>query len=82
MLRGLLGNWIKDFPSNFRCSSIKVELLALLHGLRLAGGQSIKHLIIHMDSQVAITMVKELVGKRQSYFDIIKEYQLMLLNLK
>ena len=47
------GEWIKGFAANFRiCSSIKVELKALLQGLRLAWDSGVKQLMIHMDSLV------------------------------
>jgi len=61
---GVLGNsvseWICGFHASFdMCSPVKYELMAMLHGLRIASYSPCSKITVHMDSLVVSKMLKE-----------------------
>jgi len=81
LLRGQYGNWIRGFALNLGiCSSVKAELLALLHGLKLAKDQGVTKLIVHTDSQVAFRKLNVLTTKNCAYRYLISKCQEFLQN--
>ncbi|KAJ8444161.1 hypothetical protein Cgig2_030981 [Carnegiea gigantea] len=54
------------------------EMMGLLHGLRLAKSRGYTRLIIQMDSQIVVNMLRKKAEKNQAYFFLLKECQSLL----
>ena len=74
LLRDHYGNWSKGFSVNFGfCSSVKIELLALLTWLRLAWSLDYRQLEVELDSHVAIQLIQQPCKDTQTHYLIIQE---------
>lgn len=59
LLRNSKGHFVRDFYCNLGAStSVSAELLALVHGLRLAKSMGTRALLVELDSQVVVNMTK------------------------
>lgn len=57
VLRDYRGLWISEFLAHFGfCSSMKAELLAVLHSLHLAWELGFRHLIVELDSKATLNI--------------------------
>ena len=59
VLRGSYENWVHGFSGNFGiCTSMNVELLDLLNGLKLAFELGVRKLLVQMDSEIVVNQVR------------------------
>uniref|UniRef100_A0A7C8YVG9 RNase H type-1 domain-containing protein n=1 Tax=Opuntia streptacantha TaxID=393608 RepID=A0A7C8YVG9_OPUST len=59
VIRGDKGEWIIGFSENLGyCSSVKAELRAVLHGLKLAKEANVHRIWVQLDSSVVVGMLK------------------------
>jgi len=80
-LRGPLSNWICGFSAYLGiCSSVKTELLGLLHGLKMAWMKGVPRLLVHMDSEVVVNIIKATAYKGQPHYFLIRECQKLIRN--
>lgn len=54
--------------------NLMAELVALLHGLRVAWGWGIRHILVYSDSQVSITLISQPVQQHHRYASIISRF--------
>lgn len=60
MIRDWLGSWIEGFTINMSfCSSVRVELWAILKGLELAYILGIRKLILKSDSMLVVNLITQ-----------------------
>ena len=74
--------WVRGFAANLGvCSSVKAELLTLLHGLKMAWACGIKKLLINVDSTIVINKIQVPSRPNRLHYFIIKECQTYIYNL-
>lgn len=81
VFRDHYGNWIKAFACYLGwCTSIRVEILSLLKGLRTAKELRFTKVEVHMDSQITLRKIQTPCQRNQPLYFIIKECQELIYN--
>ena len=73
MLRNYIAKWVRGFAAHFGvCSSVQVELLALLYGLKMACACGIKNLLINVDSTIVLNKMQVPLRPNRLHYFIIE----------
>ena len=74
MFRDPLGKWLVGFSVNLGvCTSVKAEMMALWHGLKIARDKGFRKVIIHMDSKLIVDKMKTLASRNQEKYFALKD---------
>ena len=74
VVRNARGDWVLGFCCYLGvCSSLRVELLALLYGLRIARSQGFRKLIVHMDSKTTMKLLEADAPSMSSHVHLIQK---------
>ena len=74
VFREHLGKWLAGFSVNLGvCTSIKAEMMALRHGLKIARDKGFRKVIIHMDSKLIVDKMKNHALRNQAHYFALKD---------
>jgi len=79
VFRDSSGAWLVGFSVKLGvCTSVKAELMALVHDLKIMQDKDFKNIIMDMDSKLIVNKMKIPASRNQAYYFALKDCQALL----